>query len=80
MKIFLLIYIYFSIGFRSSYSDPSSQYVVLLFTALFFRNDYRRGSETFLVDYFLVSIIFKKTAELLLKVNKNDTHSNFAHF
>lgn len=39
-----------------------------MFTVLFFQKDFSASSETFLVDYFLVSIMFKKTCELLLKV------------
>jgi hypothetical protein len=59
-----------STGLRSAYSDQSSQYLVLIFTVLFFRLDFKLASETFLIDYFLVSIIFKKVCELLLKVIK----------
>lgn len=53
---------------RSSYSDPSSQYIIILFTVLFFGKDYSAATETFLIDYFVVSIAFKKTCEFLLKV------------
>ncbi|KAJ8972889.1 hypothetical protein NQ317_008510 [Molorchus minor] len=37
---------------RSSYSDQSSQYLILVFTALFFKYDYNFIQETFLVEYF----------------------------
>lgn len=57
---------------RSSYSDPASQYVIILFTTLFFKKDYQMASETFLIDYFVVSIVFKKTCEFLLKVNDRE--------
>ncbi|XP_031624391.1 protein pecanex isoform X2 [Contarinia nasturtii] len=53
---------------RNSYSDPSSQYIIILFTVLFFGKDFSSASETFLIDYFVVSIVFKKTCEFLLKL------------
>lgn len=58
----------FLAGIRCSYSDPSSQFIIILFSVLFFRLDYAAGSETFLVDSFIVSIVYKKTSEFLLKV------------
>lgn len=54
---------------RSSYSNQNSQYLILIFTTLFFRFDYSFIEETFLVQYFFMSIIFHKFHELLLKVN-----------
>lgn len=62
-----MIYFYF-IGLRNSYSDPASQYLILIFTILFFRWDCKIASETFLLDYFLVSIVYRKVCEFLLKV------------
>ncbi|XP_064214797.1 pecanex-like protein 1 isoform X2 [Tribolium castaneum] len=53
---------------RSSYSNQSCQYLVLTFTALAFRYDYSFMEQTFLVQYFFVSIVFHKFYELLLKV------------
>lgn len=53
---------------RSSYSHPSTQYLILTFTVLFFRLDFKSATETFLIDYFLVAIVFKKTTEFLLKM------------
>ncbi|XP_063226315.1 pecanex-like protein 1 isoform X2 [Bacillus rossius redtenbacheri] len=53
---------------RSSFSDTSNQYLVLVFTVLFFRIDFHRASETFLIDYFFMSIIFCKAYEFLLKI------------
>ncbi|CAO1422927.1 unnamed protein product [Diamesa hyperborea] len=53
---------------RSSYSDTGSQYLILLFSVLFFRIDYQVASETFLLDYFLLSVVFKKVCDLLLKL------------
>lgn len=54
---------------RGSYSDASCQYLILIFAVLFFQLDYYSASETFLIDYFLMGIIFSKTYELLLKVS-----------
>ncbi|EAL41356.4 AGAP003872-PA [Anopheles gambiae str. PEST] len=53
---------------RNAYSDTGSQYVILIFTVLFFRSDYKMSSETFLLDYFLISILYRKIAEFLLKL------------
>ncbi|XP_076648981.1 pecanex isoform X2 [Halictus rubicundus] len=53
---------------RSSYSDPSTRYLVLIFAVLFFKLDFRDRSETFLVDYFVTGIAFAKIYELLLKI------------
>ena len=53
---------------RSSYSDPSTRYLVLVFAVLFFKVDFRDLSETFLVDYFVTGIAFAKIYELLLKI------------
>uniref|UniRef100_A0A182VQA4 Pecanex-like protein n=1 Tax=Anopheles minimus TaxID=112268 RepID=A0A182VQA4_9DIPT len=53
---------------RNAYSDTGSQYIILIFTVLFFRLDYKLSSETFLLDYFLISIVYRKIAEFLLKL------------
>ncbi|XP_010788389.1 pecanex-like protein 3 [Notothenia coriiceps] len=45
---------------RSSFCAPSQQYVTLCFTTLFFRFDYPHFSETFLIDYYFMSILFSK--------------------
>lgn len=45
---------------RSSYSSPTYQYVMILFTVLFFTFDCRHLSETLLLDLFVMSIIFSK--------------------
>lgn len=55
---------------RSSYSDQSSQYLILVFSVLFFKYDYKFRREPFFMQYFFVSIIFHKFYELLLKVSK----------
>ncbi|XP_066574829.1 pecanex-like protein 3 isoform X2 [Amia ocellicauda] len=53
---------------RSSLCTPSMQYVTLGFTVLFFHCDYPRFSETFLLDYYFVSILFNKLWDLLYKL------------
>lgn len=55
-------------GVRSSYADPASQYLVVVFTVLLFLWDFKTASESFLVNYFVVAIVFKKFCEFLLKV------------
>ena len=45
---------------RSSFCDPSFQFLTLLFTLIFFHFDCPRASESFLLDFFLMSIIFHK--------------------
>uniref|UniRef100_A0A4W3HH45 Pecanex-like protein n=1 Tax=Callorhinchus milii TaxID=7868 RepID=A0A4W3HH45_CALMI len=52
---------------RSSFCNPTYQYVTLSFTVLFFQFDYRNISETFLLDFFLMSILFSKLWDLLHK-------------
>uniref|UniRef100_UPI00405349CB pecanex-like protein 3 n=1 Tax=Danio rerio TaxID=7955 RepID=UPI00405349CB len=53
---------------RSSFCVPSHQYVTLCFTALFFQFDYPHFSQTFLVDYYCMSILFSKLWDLLYKL------------
>uniref|UniRef100_A0A7N6AD17 Pecanex-like protein n=1 Tax=Anabas testudineus TaxID=64144 RepID=A0A7N6AD17_ANATE len=53
---------------RSSFCAPSQQYVMLCFTTLFFQFDYPRFSETFLIDYYFMSILFSKMWDLLYKL------------
>lgn len=55
--------------FRSTFSDPSRSYLILIFTLLFFNYDFRLYKETFLLNYFLASLLVPKIIELLLKVN-----------
>lgn len=45
---------------RSSFCAPSQHYVTLCFTTLFFHFDYPHFSETFLIDYYFMSILFSK--------------------
>ena len=47
---------------RSSFSDSSRQHMVLLWTVLFFHFDYSYSSETFVVDYFFMSIFMSKVS------------------
>uniref|UniRef100_A0A8C5CLD1 Pecanex-like protein n=1 Tax=Gadus morhua TaxID=8049 RepID=A0A8C5CLD1_GADMO len=53
---------------RSSFCAPSLQYVTLCFTTLFFHFDYPHFSETFLLDYYFMSILFSKMWDLLYKL------------
>ncbi|CAK1542907.1 unnamed protein product [Leptosia nina] len=55
---------------RNAYSDPESQYLIIVFAVLIFQLDLgtQKISETFLVDYFIMAIIFNKVYEFLLKV------------
>jgi hypothetical protein len=59
---------YFVAALRSSYSDISCQFLILLFSNLFFHYDYAHANETFLLNYFVISIFYRKIADLLLKV------------
>ncbi|CAG9859942.1 unnamed protein product [Phyllotreta striolata] len=54
---------------RSSYSNQSSQYLILVFTALCYKFDLREFDESFLVIQFFVITIFSKMHELLLKIH-----------
>uniref|UniRef100_A0A8C4XDJ4 Pecanex-like protein n=1 Tax=Erpetoichthys calabaricus TaxID=27687 RepID=A0A8C4XDJ4_ERPCA len=53
---------------RSSFCNPTFQFVTLLFTIVFFEFDYRKTSETFLIDFFVMSIVFHKLWDLLHKL------------
>ena len=55
---------------RNCYSNQSSQYLVLTFSALCFKYDTTILKESFLFDYFLIGIIYQKGHELLLKVKQ----------
>lgn len=54
--------------FRQCYSYTSCQYKILLFTVLFFEFDYHGYSETFPIDYYIMSIIVGKIEDLVLKM------------
>ena len=51
--------------FRSAFTNPSHQFFIVVFTMLFFRYDYAELSESFLVDYFFVSILLNKASCIL---------------
>nr|XP_034969047.1 pecanex-like protein 1 isoform X5 [Zootoca vivipara] len=53
---------------RSSFSNPTYQSVTVIFTVLFFTFDYKRFSETMLLDLFFMSILFSKLWELFYKL------------
>ncbi|XP_036338803.1 protein pecanex [Rhagoletis pomonella] len=53
---------------RNAYSDPTNQYLIVMFTVLFFRYDFAFASETFLIDYFFMSLAFRKCCDFLLKL------------
>nr|XP_032646629.1 pecanex-like protein 2 isoform X2 [Chelonoidis abingdonii] len=53
---------------RSSFCNPVHQFVTLSFTVIFFQFDYRDISENFLLDFFMMSIVFHKLWELLQKL------------
>ncbi|XP_048708340.2 pecanex-like protein 1 isoform X8 [Caretta caretta] len=53
---------------RSSFSNPTCQYVTVVFTVLFFTFDYKSFSETMLLDLFFMSILFSKLWELFYKL------------
>ncbi|KNC27356.1 Protein pecanex [Lucilia cuprina] len=53
---------------RNAYSDPTNQYLIVMFTVLFFRIDFAMASETFLIDYFFVSLAFRKCCDFFLKL------------
>uniref|UniRef100_A0A3Q2QYH1 Pecanex-like protein n=1 Tax=Fundulus heteroclitus TaxID=8078 RepID=A0A3Q2QYH1_FUNHE len=54
---------------RSSFCNPSFQFLTLLFTLIFFHFDCPHASESFLLDFFIMSIVFHKMRELLLKLH-----------
>ena len=51
---------------RASFCHPAHQFVHLSFTAVFFRFDYKALSEGFLLDFFLMSILFSKASQWAL--------------
>ncbi|KAK3573321.1 hypothetical protein QTP86_022685 [Hemibagrus guttatus] len=54
---------------RLSFCNPSYQFLTLIFTIIFFEFDYSSASETFLLNFFLMSIFFHKLWDLLLKLH-----------
>lgn len=53
---------------RSAFNDPSHHFLVLIFTVLFFKFDYSGPPEPFLINFFVMTILFNKFYEFLLKV------------
>lgn len=54
---------------RGSYSNQSCQYLILIFSILFFKYDYKLYQESFLINFFVMSVIYHRVYELLLKVS-----------
>ncbi|XP_006711879.1 pecanex-like protein 2 isoform X5 [Homo sapiens] len=53
---------------RTSFCNPVYQFINLSFTVIFFHFDYKDISESFLLDFFMVSILFSKLGDLLHKL------------
>ncbi|XP_053461971.1 pecanex-like protein 2 isoform X3 [Nycticebus coucang] len=53
---------------RTSFCNPVHQFINLGFTVVFFHFDYKDISESFLLDFFVVSIVFSKLGDLLHKL------------
>ncbi|KAM9211743.1 pecanex-like protein 2 [Dugong dugon] len=53
---------------RTSFCNPVHQFVTLSFTVIFFHFDYKDVSESFLLDFFMMSILFSKLGDLLHKL------------
>ncbi|KTF94458.1 hypothetical protein cypCar_00038909 [Cyprinus carpio] len=49
---------------RASFCNPSYQFLTLIFTIIFFEFDCSSASETFLLNFFLMSIVFNKVSAL----------------
>ena len=47
---------------RTSFCNPVHQFTHLGFTVIFFHFDYKDISESFLLDFFMVSILFSKAS------------------
>lgn len=56
---------------RTSFCNPVHQFANLGFTVIFFHFDYKDISESFLLDFFMVSIIFTKASFLLVSFTFN---------
>ncbi|XP_007522976.2 pecanex-like protein 2 [Erinaceus europaeus] len=53
---------------RTSFCNPTQQFIHLTFTVMFFHFDFKDISESFLLDFFVVSILFSKIGDLLHKL------------
>lgn len=58
---------------RNAYSDPTNQYLIIIFTVLLFRIDFATATESFIIDYFFVSLAFRKCCDFLLKVSSDSS-------
>lgn len=69
--IFLLVLCAFK-GIRSTFNDPSHNYIIITFTYLLFTYDFkeinRAKDNIFLLNLFLVSIVYYKITDFLLKL------------
>lgn len=54
---------------RSSFCNPINQFVTLSFTVIFFHFDYRDISENFLLDFFMMSIVFHKASFIAIIIS-----------
>ncbi|XP_063047349.1 pecanex-like protein 2 [Engraulis encrasicolus] len=54
---------------RTCFCNPSYQFLTLVFTVVFFEFDCSKASETFLLNFFLMTIIFHKLWDLLHKLH-----------
>ncbi|KAL5275801.1 pcx family protein [Megaselia abdita] len=53
---------------RISYSDTSNQFLILIFTVTFFKYDFVSSNESFLINYFIISLVYRKICDFLLKI------------
>ncbi|KAK3093672.1 hypothetical protein FSP39_018732 [Pinctada imbricata] len=53
---------------RFSFSNAAKQFLVISFTVFYFKYDYRKAPDTFLVYFFIVSILMSKFCDLMLKM------------
>lgn len=53
---------------RFAFSNTPKQHMILAFTVLFFKYDVRWATETTLIDYFFIAILFTKFCDLYLKM------------
>ncbi|XP_013360126.1 PREDICTED: pecanex-like protein 2 [Chinchilla lanigera] len=53
---------------RTSFCNPVHQFIHLSFALIFFHFDYKDFSESFLLDFFMVSILLSKLGDLLHKL------------
>lgn len=53
---------------RSSLSDSSHNFIIVIFVYLFFEFDLKAVREAFLLNYFVSTILYSKISELLLKM------------